>query len=322
MGRNGNSRLAGTTAEVVEAAYRRGREVAANGRVASYIPELARADPAQVGLALHELGGSPVLAGDAEQAFTLQSVSKALALACVSAAGVDPYERMSAEPSGDSFHSIVRLEEEHGRPRNPLINAGAIIVSGLLPGATPNDKIGAFLQFLDRCSGGASYIIDDAVYQSERRTGYRNRALAHYMKHFGVLEDPDTAVDTYFRQCAVRVTAAQLARLSLFLANDGTDPLTGEQILSPDLNRQVLAVMMTCGLYDEVGRFALEVGLPAKSGVSGGILAIVPGRCSIASYAPALGPRGNSLAGMQMLRDLSEARDLSVFAPVTAGPGG
>lgn len=300
--------------ELLDQAYRSGCEAAAAGQVARYIPELARADPGLFGLVLQPLQGEALVAGDIDVPFTLQSVSKPLALACVQAAGADPYERMDAEPSGDAFHSIVKLEEERGRPRNPLINAGAIVVSSLLPGPTANEKIGGFLNFLSRCGDDASFTIDDAVYQSERRTGYRNRALANYMKHFGVLDDPETAVDSYFRQCAVRVSARELGRLSLFLANDGVDPRSNEAIISADLNRRILAVMMTCGLYDEVGSFALKVGLPAKSGVSGGILAIVPGRMSIAAFGPALGPRGNSIAAMAALESLSENLSLSLFA--------
>ncbi len=295
-----------------------GRERAPSGEVAHYIPELARVDPALVALVAQPLDGEAAAVGDCDQPFTLQSVSKPFALACVQAAGVDPYTRMTAEPSGDAFHSIMRLEEERGRPRNPLINAGAIAVSGLLPGATANEKIAGFLAFLGRC-GAPGGVIDDAVYQSERRTGYRNRALANYMKHFGILDDPELAVDAYFRQCATRVTARSLARIGLFLANDGCDPLSGERVVDAATCRRLLAVMSTCGLYDEVGRFALEVGLPAKSGVSGAILAIVPGRMSLVAYGPALGPRGNSVAGMCMLRLLSERLDLSLYSASRSG---
>jgi len=300
---------------VIDEARERGRRVAASGSVASYIPELAKADPAHCGLAVHTVAGEALQAGDAGKAFTMQSISKVFALACVQAAGIDPYRDLASEPSGDAFHSIVKLEEERGRPRNPLINAGAILVSSLLPGASAMDKLEALLAFLARCAGGARFACDEAVYASECRTGYRNRALAHYMRHFGVLAAPDTAVDAYFRQCAVAVTAAGLARLALFLANDGADPLTGERILAPDTNRRILALMALCGLYDEVGAFATRVGLPAKSGVSGGILAVVPGRMSICAFGPALGERGNSVAAMAALAHLAEALELSVFAP-------
>ncbi len=300
---------------LVDEAHSLCRKLGGNGKVADYIPQLATADPAAFGLSVCTVDGQTYSAGDVWTPFTMQSISKILSLACVQAAGIDPYARMFAEPSGDAFHSIVRLEEEKGRPRNPLINAGAIVVSSLLPGATANDKIEQLLGFLSRCAGGASFVIDDAVYQSERRTGYRNRALANYMKHFAVIDDPDTSVDTYFRQCAVRVCAGDLARIALFLAADGRDPLSQQLIVTPDINRRLLAVMTTCGLYDEVGQFALRVGLPGKSGVSGGILAIVPGRMSIVTYGPALGERGNSVAGLAALEFLSSRLNLSLFCP-------
>jgi glutaminase len=226
-------------------------------------------------------------------------------------------DRVSVEPSGDEFHSITRLEEEQGRPRNPMINAGAIAVSGRLTGSSPEQRIDTLRRFLADAGGtdGSAFPIDEAVYRSECRTGFRNRALAYFMQHHGVVDDAEAAVDTYFRQCSLLITAERLAQLGLFLANGGVHPCTGKEILSPFHNRVVVATMMTCGLYDEVGHFAIRVGLPAKSGVSGGILAIVPGRMSIACYGPALGPNGNSVAGMGMLEYLSQRLRLSLFEP-------
>ena len=302
---------------IVDAACARGRDKALTGQVATYIPELAQAAPGWFGIAVHTLDGQTFTAGDVDRPFTLQSVSKVFALARAEAAGVDPYRQVQVEPSGDAFHSIVRLEEERGRPRNPLINAGAIVVSSLLPGASPADRVQRLGAWLGDCAGGEPLTVDDAVYRSECRTGDRNRALAHYMAHHRVLTDPDDAVETYFRQCSLATTARQLARLSRFLAHRGVDPERGEAVVSPDTARRVLALMTTCGLYDEAGRFALDVGLPAKSGVSGCILAIVPGRMAIVTYGPALGPGGNSVAGVAALRHLSEGLDLSLFT----GPG-
>lgn len=296
----------------------RGRAAARAGRVATYIPELAKADASLAAIAVHTVSGETAIAGDAECRFTLQSVAKVFALACVMGAGRhDLFDYVSMEPSGDAFHSIVRLEEERGRPRNPLINAGAIVVSEHLPGRDPTARIAGLRDYLGRLTGSrrALFEIDEAVYASERETGFRNRALANYMKHFGVVSNPEAAVDTYFRQCSITATVAELARAGAFLANDGVEPETRSNVLSRTDNRAVLALMATCGLYDEVGRFAVRVGVPAKSGVSGAMLAVVPGRMAIACFGPALGAKGNSLAGMAMLESLAQRIELSVFSP-------
>jgi glutaminase len=304
--------------DVVTEALELGRTAARGGRCATYIPELANADPASVAIAVSTLAGEEVALGDTAVRFTLQSVSKVFALACVLQRG-DPHlwERVQMEPSGDAFHSIVRLEEEQGRPRNPFINAGAIVVSAHLSGSDGKARIEALRQFLRRASGSgvARFDVDEAVYRSECVTGFRNRALANYMKHFGVLEDPDVAVDVYFRQCAMLVDVAELARTGLFLANAGEDPITRNRLLTPRDNRTIVALMATCGLYDEVGRFAVRVGIPAKSGVSGGVLGVIPGHMTVACYGPALGPAGNSLAAMTMLEFIMNRLSLSVFEP-------
>lgn len=304
---------------VLEQALEHGRSVASDGKLADYIPELCNADPAAVGIAVETLDGRRYQAGAAQTMFTIQSVSKVFALACVLRSGdrgLYP-DRVSVEPSGDEFYSITRLEEERGRPRNPMINAGAIAVSGRLAGSDPIQRIATLRGFLADASGAgaASFALDEAVYRSECRTGFRNRALANFMQHHGVVDDAEIAVDTYFRQCSLLVNAEQLARLGVFVANGGVQPETREVLLSPFHNRVIVATMMTCGLYDEVGHFAVRVGLPAKSGVSGGILAVLPGRMSIACYAPALGANGNSVAGMAMLEYLSERLRLSLFEP-------
>ena len=295
-----------------------GRSAATAGAPASYIPELAKADPGWVAIAVNTVDGHECVAGDRGIDFTLQSVSKVFALACQLRAGDTAlWDRVQLEPSGDAFHSIVRLEEEQGRPRNPLINAGAIVVSSRLAGSDPAARIEAFREFLRDASGrGTSrFAMDEAVYRSECRTGFRNRALANYMKHFGVIDDPESAADTYFRQCSLTVNVAELARIGLFLANAGKDPITNTRLLGERDNRIINALMTTCGLYDEVGRFAVRVGIPAKSGVSGAVLGIVPGRMAIACFGPALGPLGNSLAGIAMLEVIVNGLNLSVFEP-------
>ena len=301
--------------EAVDRAYASALELTGQGRVAGYIPELAKADPGRLAIAVHSVDGDAFEAGDTELPFTLQSVSKIFALALVMrrepAAWLDA---LPVEPSGDAFHSIVRLEEEAGRPRNPLINAGAIAVTARVPGSTARRKGHALVEFLRGIDPAPRFRIDDDVFRSEARTGERNRALAHFMAHYGHIQEPDVAVDAYFRQCAVTVSARELARLGLFLANHGTDPITGIRHATAEGARSLLAIMTMCGLYDEVGRFAVRVGLPAKSGVSGCILAVVPGTMSIAVFSPGLGPKGNSLAGIRALEVLSRELGLSLFA--------
>ena len=300
-------------AAALREAHNAGRAETSNGKVASYIPELAKADPSAFGLAAHTIAGEAVEAGEADAPFTLQSVSKVFALAlALREHGTSVFDWVSFEPSGDAFHSIVRLEEERGHPRNPYINAGAIVVSELLPGATPDERIYALQSFLAE-AGGETCPVDDAVYRSEAATGFRNRALANYMRHHGWIGDPETAIETYFRQCSLTVSARSLARMGLFLANRGVDPETRRPVVDPEAGRTVVALMATCGLYDEVGRFALNVGLPAKAGVSGAILAVVPGRMALAAYGPALGPKGNSIAGMKALEVLSDRLGLSLY---------
>ncbi|MEX2644269.1 MAG: glutaminase A [Acetobacterales bacterium] len=301
--------------DLLHQAHALGKADTGKGAVARYIPELSKADPSLFGLSVCYLDGRSWHAGDVDVPFTLQSVSKVFSFAlALRERGMTVFERMSCEPSGDTFHSIVRLEEEKGAPRNPYINAGAIKVSSSIPGNDPEKKVDALRRFMGRACPGWDFPVDEAVRLSESRTGFRNRALANFMAHHGVIQDPAAAVETYFRQCAVQVTARSLAQLGLFLANKGCVPGTDNQIVSVSANRIVVSLMATCGLYDEVGHFAMTTGVPAKSGVSGGILAVVPGRMTIAAYGPALGAKGNSIAGMRALAFLSAALELSVYA--------
>ena len=299
---------------LLDEALERGRIAASEGEVAHYIPELAKSEPTHVGIAIATVGGDRYQVGDAEVPFTFQSVSKVFSLARVlRERGPAVLDEMSCEPSGDAFHSIVRLEEERGRPRNPYINAGAILVSGLLPGSDPVERVAGLQSLLAELCDGARFGLDHDVFRSEVATGYRNRALANYLRHFGRLDDPEQAVETYFRQCSITLDAVRLARMGLFLANGGIDPVSGCQVLERSDNRAVVSQMAMCGLYDDVGRFAMDVGLPAKSGVSGAILAVVPERMSIAAFGPALGAKGNSTAALASLTYLSEQLDLSLY---------
>lgn len=290
--------------------------VAGQGRVARYIPELAAVDPDRFALAVALVDGRTRTVGDCDHRFTLQSASKVFALAAVmQASGHAVFDRVGIEPSGDAFFSIVKLEEERGRPRNPYINAGAILVTEALPGPTAFAKVASLQAFLGEVTGDGpdAFPVDHTVYRSEAATGHRNRALAEIMTHHGVIADPDLATDAYFRQCAVTVSPSQLARAGVFLAARGRDPGTGRAILAPGCARTVVALMATSGMYDEVGRQAVEVGWPTKSAVSGALLAVMPGVGAFAAFSPRLGAKGNSVAGMAALKALADKLDLSLF---------
>jgi len=236
-------------AELLEEARTSALDAVGDGKVAAYIPELAKADPTLVGIAVHTLDGETYAAGDAARPFTLQSISKVFALAALMrlrgiAAAL---EGIPCEPSGDAFHSIVRLEEEAGHPRNPLINAGAILVSSRLPGQESRQMAGVVGDLLASVTRGP-VTIDEQVYASESATGYRNRALANYMQHFGLLQDAERACEAYFAQCALSLDTVGLARAGLFLANSGTNPISGTRIVYPDCTRSILELMAMCGL--------------------------------------------------------------------------
>jgi glutaminase len=286
------------------------------GRVADYIPALARVDPSKIGIAIATLDGGLHTAGDAHEPFSIQSVSKVFTLAlALGKVGSDLWQRVGREPSGSAFNSIVQLEREQGIPRNPFINAGAIVVSDiLLAGGRPKETTAEILSFLRRLTDDDTVAIDAEVARSEAETGYRNMSLANFMKAFGTIDGPvaDT-LDVYFHQCALSLSCAQLARAGLFLANRGTDPVTGHRVVADFRARRINALMMTCGHYDASGDFAFHVGLPGKSGVGGGILAIAPGRAAIAVWSPGLNANGNSHAGTIALEELSRETGWSVF---------
>jgi len=270
------------------------------GEVADYIPQLATVDPAAFGLALAGVSGSVYEAGDTDVPFTIQSVSKpfvyALALALADVGMDEVLARVGVEPSGEAFNAIS-LEPGTGRPDNPLINAGAILISSLVTGADPEERSARILVLLSRCAG-RDLVVDDAVFRSEHDNGDRNRALAHLMRASGSLTMPvDEAVDVYFRQCSVLVTAADLAVMGATLANGGVNSRTSVVAMEQAVAEQVLTVMATCGMYDFSGEWLFRVGLPAKSGVSGGLVAVSPSQFGIGMYSPPLDERGNSVPG-------------------------
>jgi len=286
------------------------------GRVADYIPALARIDPAQFGMAVIEPDGTIHATGDANTSFSIQSVSKVFALTlALDRIGDRIWTRVGREPSGSAFNSIVQLESERGIPRNPFINAGAIVVSdALLTGHGARETIGDLLRFVRRLADDEGVEIDSEVAHSEAATGFRNFALANYMKAFGNLENAvEDALKLYFHQCALTMNCVQLARAGRYLMNAGVQPGTGERIVSAEQARRLNALMLTCGHYDGSGEFAFRVGIPGKSGVGGGILAVVPGKASIAVWSPGLNERGNSKLGSLALERLAEATGWNVF---------
>ncbi len=277
------------------------------GEVASYIPQLATANPEHFGIVLVATDGEVYAVGDTEVAFTLQSISKPFVYATALAdRGLEAVlQKIHVEPTGDAFNSIS-LHPATGAPLNPMINAGAIVAAGLVDGGTPAAQWQRILGSLSAFAG-RSLAIDEAVYQSESETGFRNRAIGWMVRNFGVIEsDPTPVVENYFRQCSVLVNCRDLGMMGATLANGGINPLTGERVLPNSLVRPTLAVMSTCGMYDYAGSWMFEVGLPAKSGVSGGILAVLPGRFAVVTYAPRLDAKGNSVRGIEVCKAISK----------------
>ena len=284
------------------------------GEVASYIPELSKAAPDDFGLAIATIGGKLYTAGDAEVPFTIQSISKAFTFClALEVAGHDAVlERVGVEPSGDAFNAIV-FNPGTNRPYNPMVNAGAITVAGILA-----EKLGssAFDFVMDRLSvaAGRSLTLDEAVYRSETETGHRNRAIAHLLLANGALAgSPDEALDLYFRQCSISVTASDLARMGATLANMGENPATGAEAFELRAVRNTQAVMFTCGMYDYAGHWAYDIGVPAKSGVAGGILGVVNRQLGIATYSPRLDAKGNSVRGIASFESLADELGLHAF---------
>lgn len=276
-----------------------------DGALACYIPELAAADPAGFGLTLSAADGHLYESGDAATEFTIQSISKpftyALALELAGQEAVDA--AIGVEPSGEAFNEIS-VDERTNTPKNPMINAGAIAAVSLIPG-TAAERFDRIRAFYSACAG-RPLELDEQVYHSERLSGDRNRAIAYMLASFGVLDDPDEVLDAYFRQCSLRVTAGDLARMAATLARGGLNPVTGRQVTGHRVVQRTLSVMVTCGMYNAAGDWVSAVGMPAKSGVGGGILAVLPGQLGIGVYSPLLDDRGNSVRGVLVCRALSE----------------
>lgn len=285
------------------------------GNVASYIPELTKADPSWFGISVVTTDGQIFGTGDVQQWFTIQSISKVFAYGlALEDHGRDALlEKVGVEPTGDPFNSLIRLDEDSKRPFNPMINAGAIATTSLINGNDPTTKLNTlidmFERYLDR-----DVFIDMPTFMSERSTGHRNRAMAHLMLHFDMMNhDIDAALDLYFQQCSVMVTCQDLAMMAATLANQGKQPITQKQAVHPDYVRDILSVMYTCGMYNRAGEWAYRVGVPAKSGVSGGIMAVIPGKAGIATFSPPIDKNGNSVRGLHVFEELSRKYGLHLF---------
>lgn len=284
------------------------------GRLASYIPELAKVDPKLFSICIVTLDGQRYTIGDWEQRFTIQSISKVpvYGLALEDHGRDYVLTRVGVEPSGDAFNAIV-LDEQSKRPYNPMVNAGAIATTSLIQGDNATDRINRLLEMFRRYIGHEVFV-DVSVFLSERDSGDRNRAMAYLMRNFGMIGEPfEESLDLYFQQCAVLVNCEDLAVMAATLANQGLNPLSGEQAVKPQYIRDILSVMYTCGMYNFAGEWAYNVGIPAKSGVSGGILAVIPNQMGIGVFSPLLDPRGNSVRGVRVCQELSERLCLHLF---------
>jgi glutaminase len=289
-----------------------------DGDVADYIPALASVDPALFGISVVGVEGGVVSVGDAGHPFSLQSVSKPFVFALVlQELGAErARELLGVNSTGLPFNSVMAVELNDDRTMNPMVNAGAIATTSLVPGATPEEKWEAVLDGLSRFAGHR-LAIDEEVYASESATNLRNQGIAHLLESYGrVYSDPDEATDVYTRQCSVRVTAEDLAVMGATLADGGVNPLTGEQVVDAVHCTHVLAVLATAGLYERTGDWLYDIGLPGKSGVSGGIVTMAPGKGGLATFSPRLDAAGNSVRGQAVTRHLSRRLGLNLFASV------
>lgn len=287
-----------------------------NGKLADYIPELANVNPATLGVSLVDTEGKTYSAGDYTSKFTMQSITKVitLMLALMEKGFAEVFNHVGMEPTGDPFNSIIRLETiKPAKPLNPMINAGAIATVSLLSG-NGEERINKILELVRRMSGNSSIQFNEKVYRSELQTGDLNRSLAYFMRNYRVIKgDVAEHLDVYFKQSSIEVTVKDIAQMAAVMANDGIDLVTGERIIPKETVRIAKTFMVTCGMYNASGEFAINVGVPAKSGVGGGIMAVAPHKYGIGVVGPALDEKGNSIAGLKILQSLSKELNLSIF---------
>lgn len=293
------------------------RHLANKGRVADYIPALKKANPEDLGICIIDMKEKTYTSGDYKTKFTIQSISKtiSLMLAIMDNGAEEVFKKVGMEPTGDAFNSMYKLETEGvSKPLNPMINAGAIAIASLIKGENSEEKFARLLNLFRKITCNEKLDLNEEVYISEKRTGHKNRAMAYLLKDMGVLKgDVEEVLDVYFKQCSIEVDCIDIANIGLFLANRGKILTTGEVVTTDHIARIVKTFMVTCGMYNSSGEFAIRVGIPAKSGVAGGIMASVPHRMGIGIYGPALDEKGNSVAGYGLIEDLSRKLNLSIF---------
>lgn len=293
------------------------RKCAEYGKVADYIPALGKANPNDLSIAIHYPDGKCISAGDIERKITLQSISKVISLALVLMdKGVDEvFDRVGMEPTGDPFNSIAKLETmAPAKPLNPMINAGALVVTHMIKGGSADERFQRLLSFVRDLTDNPSIEIAAGVAKSEFETSQLNRALCYFLKQHKVIdEDVEELMDLYTRQCAIEMNCLELAKIGLVFAMNGLDPDSGKQLIPENIARICKTFMVTCGMYNASGEFAIKIGIPAKSGVSGGIMGAVPEKFGIGIFGPALDEKGNSIAGIKLLELLSQTYQLSMF---------
>lgn len=284
------------------------------GAVASYIPELAKVDPDLFSICIITVDGQVYQVGDYNQLFTMQSISKVFVYGMALEEHGRDYvlTKVGVEPTGEAFNSII-LDERSKRPHNPMVNAGAIATTSLIKGLGPTERLNRMLAMFQRYIGHEIFV-DISVFMSERTTGHRNRGMAHLMLNFGMIDERiDEALDLYFQQCSIMVDCHDLALMAATLANNGVNPITGERAVDARYVRDILSVIYTCGMYNFAGEWVYKVGLPAKSGVSGGIIVIIPNQIGIGIFSPLLDTNGNSIRGIKVCEDISQEFGLHLF---------
>ncbi|MBP0727204.1 glutaminase A [Bacillus sp. RG28] len=293
------------------------REFIPYGKVASYIPALARANKKDLSVAVYLPDGRHYEAGDTSTKFTLQSISKVIVLALVLMDRGEDYvfERVGMEPTGDPFNSIAKLEKTSaGKPLNPMINAGALAVTSMIKGINVEDRFDRLMDFVRLLTGNPELSYSEEVAKSEFETAHLNRSLCFFMKEHGIItEDVEKLLDLYTKQCSIEVNCLELAKIGLVFSLNGWDPVTKQQVIPEKIAQICNTFMVTCGMYNASGEFAIKVGIPAKSGVSGGVMGAVPRRFGIGVYGPSLDEIGNSIAGIKLLELLSKHYNLSIF---------
>ncbi|WP_297707789.1 glutaminase [uncultured Eudoraea sp.] len=300
--------------DLIQDVYQKIKEIDDKGETASYIPELAKVDPNNFGVYISTINQFNFGTGNCYDKFSIQSIAKVLALILAyRIVGDDLWKRVGVEPSGTAFNSLVQLEADKGIPRNPFLNAGAIVVSDVLLSNLKNPKED-FIHFVRRISNNTALEYSNRIAQSEKDVGYRNVALGNFIKSFGQIEnEPSDVLNFYYDLCSLEMSCKELSELFLFLANNGISIQSNESILSESQSKRINALMQTCGFYDESGEFAFKVGLPGKSGVGGGIIAIHPDQYAIAVWSPKLNKQGNSYKGMKFLEEFTTRSELSIF---------